>query len=184
MHIYVASSWRNTYYPDVVAALRNAGHDVYDFRNPPSGDSGFHWTDVDAACADWTPAQYQANLTHPLAERQFKNDIDFNGAFDVNATRDAWTKLMIPVFDYNLTYEMNFSELQLEAKLVDISAVRKEGSDGIWRTEYVFSFNCDPDKDMIKALALYVKRKETDPESGKKFVATYHTELSEPKIVV
>ena len=116
--------------------------------------------------------------------QQFKNDIDFNGAFDVNATRDAWTKLMIPVFDYNLTYEMNFSELQLEAKLVDISAVRKEGSDGIWRTEYVFSFNCDPDKDMIKALALYVKRKETDPESGKKFVATYHTELSEPKIVV
>jgi hypothetical protein len=26
MHIYVASSWRNTYYPEVVAALRDAGH--------------------------------------------------------------------------------------------------------------------------------------------------------------
>ena len=38
MHIYVASSWRNTYYPDVVAALRNAGHEVYDFRNPPTGN--------------------------------------------------------------------------------------------------------------------------------------------------
>ena len=37
MHIYVASSWRNTYYPEVVTALREAGHDVYDFRNPPSG---------------------------------------------------------------------------------------------------------------------------------------------------
>lgn len=116
--------------------------------------------------------------------QQFKNDIDFNGAFDVNASRDAWDKLTIPVADYNLTYQMNFSELEIEAKLVNISATRKEGNDGIWRTEYIFSFNCDPDKDMIKSLALYVKRKETDPESGKKFVATYHTELGEPKIVV
>ena len=78
MHIYVASSWRNTYYPEVVRILRTTGHDVYDFRNPPSGDPGFHWTDVDEHCADWTPAQYQSNLTHPLAERQFKNDIEAN----------------------------------------------------------------------------------------------------------
>lgn len=35
MRIYVASSWRNTYYPSVVSALREAGHDIYDFRNPP-----------------------------------------------------------------------------------------------------------------------------------------------------
>lgn len=82
MHIYVASSWRNTYYPDVVTALRNAGHDVYDFRNPPSGDPGFHWTDVDEHCADWTPAQYQTNLAHPFAERQFKNDIEAMTACD------------------------------------------------------------------------------------------------------
>lgn len=76
MHIYVASSWRNTYYPEVVQALRDAGHEVYDFRNPPTGDPGFHWTDVDPNCMYWTPAEYQANLSHPLAERQFKNDID------------------------------------------------------------------------------------------------------------
>lgn len=76
MHIYVASSWRNTYYPEVVRKLRTTGHEVYDFRNPPSGDPGFHWTDVDEHCADWTPTEYQANLSHPLAERQFKNDID------------------------------------------------------------------------------------------------------------
>ena len=76
MHIYVASSWRNTYYPEVVQALRDAGHKVYDFRNPPSGDPGFHWSDVDPNCMNWTPAEYQAKLTHPLAERQFRNDID------------------------------------------------------------------------------------------------------------
>ena len=44
--IYVASSWRNEYYPEVVAKLREAGHDVYDFRNPPSGDPGFKWSGV------------------------------------------------------------------------------------------------------------------------------------------
>ena len=32
--IYVASSWRNKYFPEVVDALRAAGHQVYDFRNP------------------------------------------------------------------------------------------------------------------------------------------------------
>ena len=74
--IYVASSWRNKYYANVVDRLRAAGHEVYDFRHPPSGTSGFHWTDVDPAAANWTFAQYAAGLTHPLAERQFKNDID------------------------------------------------------------------------------------------------------------
>lgn len=31
MKIYVASSWRNEYYPEVVQKLRDAGFDVYDF---------------------------------------------------------------------------------------------------------------------------------------------------------
>ena len=44
--IYVASSWRNKYYPEVVQALRAAGHEVYDFRNPPHGGNGFRWTDT------------------------------------------------------------------------------------------------------------------------------------------
>ena len=40
--IYVASSWRNQHYPEVVRRLREAGHEVYDFRNPPHGGAGFH----------------------------------------------------------------------------------------------------------------------------------------------
>lgn len=32
--IYVASSWRNKYYPEIVAKLRMMGYEVYDFRNP------------------------------------------------------------------------------------------------------------------------------------------------------
>ncbi len=82
MYVYVASSWRNTYYPEVVRALRDAGHEVYDFRNPPSGDPGFHWSDVDPNSMDWSPAEYQAILSHPSAERQFKNDIDAMSACD------------------------------------------------------------------------------------------------------
>lgn len=46
MKIYVASSWRNEFYPSVVSALRDAGHVVYDFRNPPSGGHGFKWSEI------------------------------------------------------------------------------------------------------------------------------------------
>lgn len=74
MKLYVASSWRNTYYPSVVSALRVTGHDVYDFRNPLNGDPGFHWTDVNPRAMEWTPSEYQEGLHHPKAERQFKND--------------------------------------------------------------------------------------------------------------
>ena len=74
--IYVASSWRNQYFPDVVKCLREVGHEVYDFRNPPHGGTGFHWTDIDPDAPNWTYAQYAEGLHHPLAERQFQADID------------------------------------------------------------------------------------------------------------
>ncbi len=74
--IYVASSWRNKYYPEVVNALREAGHDVYDFRNPPHGGSGFHWIDVDENATNWSLEQYFEGLQHPKAELQFQNDLN------------------------------------------------------------------------------------------------------------
>ena len=74
--IYVASSWRNEYYPEVVVKLRDAGFDVYDFRNPPSGDPGFKWGSIDPDYMDWTPSHYRDMLRHPKAERQFHNDIE------------------------------------------------------------------------------------------------------------
>lgn len=45
--IYVASSWRNKYYSEVVDTLRAAGHEVYDFRNPPHGGNGVYRMDND-----------------------------------------------------------------------------------------------------------------------------------------
>ena len=56
--------------------LRKAGHDVYDFRNPPSGDEGFKWSCVDENYLEWTPQQYRNQLQHPRAVKQFQNDID------------------------------------------------------------------------------------------------------------
>jgi hypothetical protein len=41
LKIYAASSWRNKRYPAVVAAMRTAGFDVYDFRKV---NDGFHWS--------------------------------------------------------------------------------------------------------------------------------------------
>ena len=74
--IYVASSWRNKYYSEVVEALRAAGHEVYDFRNPPHGGAGFHWTDIDENAPNWTFEEYAGGLQHPLAEKQFQADIN------------------------------------------------------------------------------------------------------------
>ena len=75
-NIYVASSWRNKFQPEVVAALRAAGHEVYDFRNPEHNPGGFHWDDVDPSWLDWEPDEYIKNLTHPVAEKGFKVDLD------------------------------------------------------------------------------------------------------------
>lgn len=54
MKIYVASSWRNKIQPLVVLALREAGHEVYDFRNPAPGNTGFQWSEIDPAWQSWT----------------------------------------------------------------------------------------------------------------------------------
>lgn len=73
--IYVASSWRNPYQQNIVSILRHDGHDVYDFMHPPGGDHlGFSWSDVDPSWRDWTMAQYQAALDHPIADAGFASD--------------------------------------------------------------------------------------------------------------
>lgn len=82
-YLYVASSWRNTHYPQVVRLLRgfgaNAGlpgphYGVHDFRDPAEG--GFSWRDVEPGWEDWSRDRYRALLTgHPLADRGFERDM-------------------------------------------------------------------------------------------------------------
>lgn len=73
MKIYVASSWRCATQPFVVAYLQNAGHDVYDFRNPPNR-SGFGWPQVVSDGAK-TPATYLQAIRHPIAIEGFASDM-------------------------------------------------------------------------------------------------------------
>jgi hypothetical protein len=71
--IYVASSWRNDLYPGVVRALREAGHEVYDFRDPRGG-GGFTWGKIDKDHEEWSLLEYRQALSHPLAEAAFQSD--------------------------------------------------------------------------------------------------------------
>ena len=72
--IYLASSWRNPLQPSVVGLLQMAGHQVYDFRNPPNS-SGFAWRDIGLDAKTCTAAEYRnALLTHPRAAQGFNAD--------------------------------------------------------------------------------------------------------------
>lgn len=74
MKIYVASSWRNTYYPRVLKKLRESGLECYDFRNPNDNDKGFSWADISPNWHDWEPSAWRAALDHDIAEKGFNND--------------------------------------------------------------------------------------------------------------
>jgi hypothetical protein len=74
--IYVASSWRNDMQLGVVHVLRQAGHEVYDFRNPTEGDAGFHWSDIAPNWQSATPEGFDRMLDHPIAQAGFKRDMD------------------------------------------------------------------------------------------------------------
>lgn len=77
LRIYVASSWRNKYQPDVVVILRRSGYDVYDFRNPAPDDDGFRWSDIDPNWKiSWDVEKYAKALEHPIAKKGFKSDMD------------------------------------------------------------------------------------------------------------
>jgi hypothetical protein len=73
--IYVASSWRNILQPGVVAALRSMGHEVYDFKHPEPGDSGFSWSEIDPGWLKWTADEYKKALEHPAAQRGYALDM-------------------------------------------------------------------------------------------------------------
>ena len=77
LKIYVASSWKNDRYPEVVKRLRAEGHDVYDFRDP---STGFDWRRLPGAPeADpkdgWPAADVVRVLDQPRARAGFKSDM-------------------------------------------------------------------------------------------------------------
>lgn len=72
--IYVASSWRNQHYPQVIEAIRDAGLPFYDFRNPLPGSYGFSWREIAPDFEQWDPETYVRALDHPIAQAGFQND--------------------------------------------------------------------------------------------------------------
>jgi hypothetical protein len=71
MKIYVASSWRNKYQPDVVKALEKLNHQVYDFKNPQPYNDGFKWSEIDPNWEGWNTEKYVELLDHPTAKKGF-----------------------------------------------------------------------------------------------------------------
>lgn len=78
MKIYVASSWRNPQQQEVVKILREAGHEVYDFKNPQGNGegTGFKWEHIDPDWQSWTPEQFSNNLQHPIACHGYQSDFN------------------------------------------------------------------------------------------------------------
>lgn len=74
--IYVASSWRNPIQQQIVSVLRDAGNEVYDFRNPGPDNYGFAWSEVNPDWLQWTPEQFISDLyaEHPAVVRGFGLD--------------------------------------------------------------------------------------------------------------
>lgn len=72
MKIYVASSWRNVYQPEVVRYLRALAHEVYDFR---AGDRAFGWKEIDPKWQAWTLPEYREALDHPRAAEGYNADM-------------------------------------------------------------------------------------------------------------
>ena len=71
--VYVASSWRNSRQPEVVAAIREAGFEVYDFRN---AETAFEWREIDLGKKYWGWGDFRRALEHPIAEKGFDSDFE------------------------------------------------------------------------------------------------------------
>lgn len=83
-YIYVASSWRNEKRHDaMLKALQGTGADVYNFRNPAHGATGFAWEDVDQKWGTWSAADMVDGLDHPVARKGFRADMNALAAADL-----------------------------------------------------------------------------------------------------
>jgi hypothetical protein len=87
MKVFVSSSWRNQRQPSVVAALRDAGHDVYDFRNPAPDAPGFSWTEIDPAWQSWPARRFREAMEDPRVLRGF--------GLDMSALRECDALVMV-----------------------------------------------------------------------------------------
>lgn len=67
----------------VIQRLREDGHEVYDFKNPAPGNTGFAWSELDPDWLNWTPEQFIEHLEDPIARDGFKLDFEAMQGADV-----------------------------------------------------------------------------------------------------
>jgi hypothetical protein len=76
MRIYVASSWRNKYQPEICQQLVRWGHQVFDYRHPRPGYNGFHWSQIDKNWENWSPEEHRVVLQESTtASHGFMSDL-------------------------------------------------------------------------------------------------------------
>lgn len=79
MRIYVASSWRNEFYNGILDSLYVAGHQAWNWREPPTGGNGFGWHQVglpDYQHGDQISAQvWREMLLREAAQAGFASDL-------------------------------------------------------------------------------------------------------------
>jgi len=75
MKIYLASSWRNPNQDIILRLLREAGFEVYDFKNPAPGNEGFSWKDAGGFNPkSFSHAKFLQVLKHPISEAGYACD--------------------------------------------------------------------------------------------------------------
>ena len=75
LKIYLASSWRNKHFENLLNALRIQGYYTYDFKDPEDNElSGFSWEKVDKDFEKWTCRDFKEGLHHPEAVKAFEKD--------------------------------------------------------------------------------------------------------------
>ena len=71
LKIYLASSWQNKEYEQVLNALRLEGYETYDFKHPENKElSSFDWEKLDKKCNGWSCSDFKKAL--PLSQKQLK----------------------------------------------------------------------------------------------------------------
>ncbi len=159
--IYLASSWRNKNQQELVKVLREAGHEVYDFKNPAPGQNGFAWSQLDPDWLNWTPEKYAEFLiTHPVAAEGFAHDkaalewcdtcilalpcgrsAHLELGYAAGQGKDTFVLLDEEKFEPELMYLLNTAIATSIEEIIDLMAVRNPVDIPRWHQENGGNFN-------------------------------------------
>lgn len=75
LKIYLASSWQNKEYEQVLNTLRLEGYETYDFKHPENKElSSFDWEKLNKKYNRWTCSDFKKALNHPETIKAFQKD--------------------------------------------------------------------------------------------------------------